>query len=180
MNYPATVSRQSQQLHEPLLHVEAGVDLDELFPEGFQDDDEEACGCAVLCEAQDHEFSWTEILILWIILPLLLFVQFGLAFYSDPEGCLGLRWSIVSLSIVLYTITAWLYRQACRDCQLSQSLVLLLPEVCMDVVLGLILFDRIVPAFFVLLFGMLFLALFVVVSSVRILLLPTTKRVVVE
>jgi hypothetical protein len=45
-----------------------------------------------------------------------------------------------------------------------------LPEILMDVILGMVLFDKIVMAFLFMIFSMLSLAMFVVVCSIRVLI----------
>jgi hypothetical protein len=129
----------------------------------FEDDDEE--------EGKDGKvFSWFDHVVVWIILPALLFLQFGMAFYmSNVEAVTGLRWSVVNYSIVLFVVTAVLYRQAAVDCKWTSSFAILLPEILMDVILGMVLFDKIVMAFLFMLLSMLGLAMFVVVCSIRVL-----------
>jgi hypothetical protein len=147
-------------------------------------DEEGGCmGCTVSIMLQDdfesedgddndnNGFSWFDHVVVWIILPTLLFLQFGMAFYmSDVEAVTGLRWSIVNYSIVLFVLTAILFRQAAIDCKWTTSIVILLPEILMDVILGMVLFDKIVMAFLFMLFSMLGLAMFVVVCSIRVLI----------
>jgi hypothetical protein len=70
----------------------------------------------------------------------------------------------------MFVITAALYRQAVQEFQMTCSVaLLLLPEILMDVVLGIVLFGQVVPAFMLLISGMLCLAVFVVVNSIRVL-----------
>jgi hypothetical protein len=130
----------------------------------FEDDDEEEDG------KDGKVFSWFDHVVVWIILPALLFLQFGMAFYmSNVEAVTGLRWSVVNYSIVLFVVTAVLYRQAAVDCKWTSSFAILLPEILMDVILGMVLFDKIVMAFLFMLLSMLGLAMFVVVCSIRVL-----------
>jgi hypothetical protein len=135
----------------------------------FEDDDDEAGSNGK--KGQDGKvFSWFDHVVVWIILPALLFLQFGMAFYmSNVEAVTGLRWSVVNYSIVLFVVTAVLYRQAAVDCKWTSSFIILLPEILMDVILGMVLFDKIVMAFLFMLLSMLGLAMFVVVCSIRVL-----------
>jgi hypothetical protein len=129
----------------------------------FEDDDEAGSNGKKV-------FSWFDHVVVWIILPALLFLQFGMAFYmSNVEAVTGLRWSVVNYSIVLFVVTAVLYRQAAVDCKWTSSFMILLPEILMDVILGMVLFDKIVMAFLFMLLSMLGLAMFVVVCSIRVL-----------
>jgi hypothetical protein len=68
----------------------------------FEDDDDEAGSNGK--NGQDGKvFSWFDHVVVWIILPALLFLQFGMAFYmSNVEAVTGLRWSVVNYSIVLF------------------------------------------------------------------------------
>jgi hypothetical protein len=105
-----------------------------------------------------------------LVLPALMFLQFGMAFYmSKVEPDTGLRWSVVNYSIVWFVITATLYRQALKHCKVTFSVAVLLPEILMDIILSLVLFGKVVPAYVVLLCGMLCLALFGVASSIHLL-----------
>jgi hypothetical protein len=91
-----------------------------------------------------------------LVLPALMFLQFGMAFYmSQVESDTGLRWSVVNFSIVVFVITAAVYRQALKDCKVT----------CSVAVLGLVLFGKVVPAFVVLMCGMLCFSFFVVVVA---------------
>jgi hypothetical protein len=122
-------------------------------------------------------FSWFDHVVVWIILPALLFLQFGMAFYmSNVEAVTGLRWSVVNYSIVLFVVTAVLYRQAAVDCKWTSSFIILLPEILMDVILGMVLFDKIVMAFLFMLISMLCLAMFVVVCSIRVLVVLSLNK----
>lgn len=137
--------------------------------EGDDDDEQDGKG--------DKEFSLFDRVVVWIILPALLFLQFGMAFYmSNVEAVTGLHWSVVNYSIVLFVITAVLYRQAVVDCKWTSSFVILLPEILMDVILGMVLFDKIVMAFLFMLISMLGLAMFVVVCSIRILVASSMDK----
>ena len=130
------------------------------------DDDEESCHTA----AEDANHCLNNFVVL-IILPSLLFLQFGMAFSDSPvQGTTGLQWSVVNSNIVMFVITAALYRQAVQDFQMTCSVaLLLLPEIVMVAILGLVLCGQVVPAFLVLTSSMLCLALFVVANGIRVL-----------
>jgi hypothetical protein len=111
----------------------------------------------------------------WFVLPFLLFMQFGMAFYmTNVEATTGLRWSVVNYSITLFVIVSILYRQAVKDCKISFCAVHLLPEILMDIILGLVLFDKVVPAFLFMLSGMLWLSVIGVMCNIRVLVGMTT------
>jgi hypothetical protein len=138
-----------------------------LIPAMVYDDDDESCQKA----AAEDDCQWFNNFVVLIILPALLFLQFGMAFSDSPvEGTTGLQWSVVNSNIVMFVITAGLYRQAVQDFQMTCSVaLLLLPEILMDAVLGLVLFGQVVPAFLLLISSMLCLAIFVVANSIRVL-----------
>jgi hypothetical protein len=104
-------------------------------------------------------------------LHVLLFVQFGLAFYRFPIGTTtGLRWSVVNYSIFLYVITTSIYRHAAKNCKSACSAFILLPEIFIDIMLLLVLFNKVVAAFLFLLVSMLCLAFLVVAYSIQVLI----------
>jgi hypothetical protein len=143
----------------------------------FEDDDDDEAGSNSKNGEDGKAFSWFDHVVVWIILPALLFLQFGMAFFmSDVEVVTGLRWSVVNYSILLFVATSVLYRQAAVDCKWTSSFIILLPEIIMDVILGLVLFDKIVMAFLFMLVSMLGLAIFVVVCSIRILVLSSMNN----
>lgn len=117
-------------------------------------------------ESEDpSEWSWTDSFVMWFILPTLLLSQFGMAFMMHDERTSNMSWTIVNVAIALFVMTAWLYRHTCHDANIKKIGILLMPEILMDVVLGLVLFDQVSLGFMVLLFGMLCLSTFVVVST---------------
>jgi lysylphosphatidylglycerol synthetase-like protein (DUF2156 family) len=75
-------------------------------------------------------------LMTWALMPCLLLIQFGMPFY----------WPLVNFVIVLYVSAVWIYRQACMDSDIDSLVMLLLPGLLMDIVLALILFNRVVIA----------------------------------
>jgi hypothetical protein len=119
-------------------------------------------------------------------LPFLLFLQFGMAFSSASEvdastTTTGLSWSVVNYNIVLFVITASLYRLKVKaSCTtLKCSALVLLPEIITNIVLSLVLFDKIFAAFWLLWSSMLclvFLGLvFTLASSIDIRFKVVTK-----
>ena len=90
-------------------------------------------------EVEDNEFSWSSCgeSCLLAILPCLLFVQFGVAYLSDEPP--QMHWMIVSCGIFAFIGAAVAFRRAFSD---PESLVALVPEVLIDIILGLILFEK--------------------------------------
>ena len=110
-----------------------------------------------------------------IVIPALLFHQFGMAFCLSPvEATTGLSWSVVNCSILLFFVSAHFFQQSARDCDLTSSAVLLLPEIIMDIILGLVIFNKVVAAFLFMPVSKLVLAVFVVLSSVHVLIVTSS------
>jgi hypothetical protein len=103
-------------------------------------------------------------------LPALLFLQFGMAFSMCHVGAdKGLRWSLVNYSIVMFGIIGTMYRRAVKGSNLNCSVAPLLPEILVVIVMCLVVFGKVLPAFLVLQCGMLCLALSVVASNIQVL-----------
>jgi hypothetical protein len=106
---------------------------------------------------------WCENFVSLVVIPALLFLSFGKAFYtSSVDTDTGLRWSMVYYSIIMFVVIAALYREAVQECKITCLVAILLPEILIDIVLDLVLFGKVVPAFFLLLSSILCLAVFVV------------------
>lgn len=88
---------------------------------------------------ETNEFSWAACgeSCLLAILPCLLFVQFGVAYLTENPP--QVHWMVVNLGIVCFIVTALYFRRAFSE---PESLVALIPEVLIDVILGLILFEK--------------------------------------
>jgi hypothetical protein len=145
------------------------------------DEEDGRVGCAISTMIYNHDEcredngneanlkDGCENCVMWMVSPLLLFLQFGMAFLlsSNRDAVADLRWSTVNFAILVFLVTAVLYQQAIRHYQLPSSCILL------DLIMGLmlILFDRVVVAICFMLMSMLTLAIFVSVSSVRILVM---------
>jgi hypothetical protein len=133
-------------------------------------DEEE--GCLTCFESDDSKSDSIEedIFFFTFALHALLFLQFGMAFSTFPvEATTGLSWSVVNYSIILFVITTTVYRQVAKDWKPTYSAVVLLPEILIDVMLLLILLNKVVTAFLFLLFSLLCLTFLVVANSIRVL-----------
>jgi len=71
------------------------------------------------------------------ILPCLLFVQFGVAYLTESPP--QIHWMVVNVGIISFIATTIIFRRAFSE---PESLVALIPEVLIDVILGLILFEK--------------------------------------
>jgi hypothetical protein len=102
----------------------------------------------------EDDSQWGEHFVSSVVLPVLLFLQFGMAFStSHVQGTTGLplQWSLVNCTIVMFVIAAALYRRAVQDCRITCLVAILLPDFVMDT-------GQVVPAFMLLLISMLCLA----------------------
>jgi hypothetical protein len=144
-------------------------------------DEEEGCmTCCVdddnLIDSNSGSFE-EDMIFISLALHVLLFLQFGLAFSTFPiEAATGLSWSVVNYSIILYVITSTIYRQAAKDCKSTCSAVILLPEIFIDIMLLLVLFNKVVVAYLFLLGSMLCLAFLVLANSIRVLIVTVTDE----
>jgi hypothetical protein len=137
------------------------------------DDDKESCQ-----KAAEDESQWTNSLFPpSFVLPALLFLQFGMAVPMSPEqDTTGLLWSTTNGNIVMFVITAALYRQTVQDSQMNTCLApLLLPDILMAIVLGLLFCGQFVPALSLLLSSMMCMAVIVVVSSIHYLVVSNCR-----
>jgi hypothetical protein len=112
----------------------------------YDDDVEASCQ-----EAAEDDSQWWGNFVSSVALPALLLLQFGMAFFRTPvQGTTGLPWSFVNFTIVMFVITAALYHRTVQDCQITCLVAHFLPEILMDIVLGLVLYGHVVPAFMLL------------------------------
>jgi hypothetical protein len=170
---------QKKVLSTPLLGVLPDMDETECdYDDETFEGDEISCSISIVYKEDEQDTVNSEAFancVIWIVLPALLYLQFGMAFCLSPvEATTGLSWSVVNYSIVLFVVTTFLFRQSARDCDLTGTAVLLLPEILMDIILGLVLFDKVVAAFLFMLVSMLVLAVFVVLSSVHVLIVTSS------
>jgi hypothetical protein len=122
---------------------------------------------------------WCDTFASLVVIPALLFLSFGEAFCTSSIAAdTGLRWYMVSYSIVMFVVSATLYRQVLQECKITCLVaLLLLPEILTDIVLYLMLFGKILPAFLLMLISTLFFAAFVVASSVGVLIAAPTMMI---
>ena len=163
----SSTSTRSAELRKPLLDLQDAAALER--SDNIDELDYEHHVSTVSTEIEEEEEAsssfCSEDFIMWVILPTLLFSQFGMAFLMHDVQTSSLSFAVVNVSIVLFVVTAWLYRHACADANVQTIALLLLPEILMDVVLGLVLFNRVELGFMVLLMSMLCLSSFVVCST---------------
>jgi hypothetical protein len=139
----------------------------------YDDDKEESCQ-----KAAEDEKQWTNILsVTSVVLPTLLFFQFGMAFFMSPvDANTGLQqWIMVNYSIIVMLLVvtiAAVYRQTVQDFQITCWVATV---AMMATFLGLVLCGQVVPALLLLLNSMLCMAVFVEVSSIRFLAVFKSK-----
>jgi cytochrome c biogenesis factor len=167
-----------QKLQAPLLGVEPNeLDQEEyhivtanaiaILADDVHDDDEEEEDTSA-----DDSFCF-NFFIIWFFLSLLLFVQFGVALKNaqqddNDEAMRYLSWSIVNISIIIFCLTTWLYRNTCIETKLSNTfIVMLLPEIILNTIVILVLMNKTPVAFYTLLLGSELLSVISIVASVR-------------
>jgi hypothetical protein len=113
------------------------------------------------------------------ILLILMVVQFGRAFYANDESTKNLSLLEVNFSIVLFILASYIYRQCLaelikktdnenNDCSFSDicaQMISFLPEITIDIILGLIRFHFTAAAYVLLRGSALFMALIIAVYS---------------
>ena len=174
-------------LSRPLLGLEPARDEEDARPSTTAEEEEEEEEEEPCCYM--HKNTWWDAFVLWMLLPALLFAQFGIAFgvfspsSGEPTFHHGLQWSTVKYSICLFALSAYIFRrsilESTRCCDeessgeqiLSSAFLLLWPEITMDFILFLLLFGQACPAFFVMVLCTVAQSLHVVVRSCRQLLL---------
>lgn len=157
--------------------IEPLVDMDQTEISYDDDDESVACTCTIQIGSEEEEdedeatVTCRDTTILLLLFPLLLMAQFGLIF-SNPmlDSSLGVSWSTVNYVIVLFAITSWLYRHTLADLKVSNLLLLVMPEIFLNVVLGLVLWGNAAMGFTGLLSCLFVFGLFVTLSSLRILI----------
>ena len=92
-----------------------------------------------LQEEEEIPSSWGKCgeACLMAILPCLLFVQFGVSYLTESPP--PIHWAIVNLGIFCFIGTAFAFRRAFSE---PESVIALVPEVLIDIILGLILFEK--------------------------------------
>jgi hypothetical protein len=130
----------------------------------YVDEEEESCQKA----AEDESQRTNNLGVVSVVLPALLFMQFGMVFSMNPVQATttGLKWSLTNYTIVMFIVNAAFYRQTIQDFQLTCLVARLLPEIIIGTVLGLVFCDQVVPAFFLLLSSMLCMGVIVSVHCI--------------
>jgi len=164
--------RSASSSQPKLLEVHTGLLLEEplLLPEEREEYDEKE----EQLEEATHMFSACDHVCTIIILPSLMVLQFYMAFKMGEID--GLTHLIVLGVIGLFVITSYLYKLCLQDSRLlatnnvcCQQAIMLLPEIIMDIVLGLVLLVSAEIGFEFLLLATLALSSTVIVSTIHIL-----------
>jgi hypothetical protein len=121
-------------------------------------------------QSEERRTSCCEWTMMNLAIPTILLLQFGMAFgLQDAAAETGIRWTLVIVSILLYVSASYLYRITMTDLQISNLLVVLLPELLMNVTVVLVFFHQVFPAFVLLAASSLFLSLVVVAGTLFLL-----------
>jgi hypothetical protein len=148
-------------------------------------DEEDSNFCYVPFQTDEPEDSENrnehccESVAYWYVLPVLLLVQFGLAFANDPnlQSTHGgvVQWRIANYSIALFTVTHYLYRNTLQECHVYDTILGIVPDVTVNVTLAMVLWGRVDVALGVLLGVLLFMSLLVAGVSMYHLLVDVPK-----
>lgn len=105
---------------------------------------------------------------IWIsvLLFTLMYLHFGLIYYSDPNHIIdGVSWTTINISISLFIIATFLYRNALHDCQIQNDFMMLLPEILILMSMAFVFFQHIITAFLLLAGGKLYMAFTVIIIN---------------
>lgn len=84
----------------------------------------------------------------WVVFPALLFIQFGATMFCQmKQGLLILDWKAVYATVLLFCVIAALYRQVLRRHPWGSLILLLLPEIFTNVLLGMVMFGSLLAAY---------------------------------
>jgi hypothetical protein len=94
-----------------------------------------------------------------------LLFQFAVVFLRNHIAFDGAQWTTVVVAVALYTVSTILYQMAALDAKVRSLLVILLPEITAVIIVALISFNYTALAFYILMNGVLTMALAVVIYS---------------
>ncbi|CAJ1963996.1 unnamed protein product [Cylindrotheca closterium] len=84
----------------------------------------------------------------WVVFPALLFIQFGVTMYKQMnESTLKMDWRVVQVMVFLFCLVAGVYRQVLRRHPWDSMVLLLLPELFTNILLGIAIFGKLEEAF---------------------------------
>ena len=143
-------------------HAELSIPLVGTLPQEAQKDDDEVL---VNSSWVDEEQASCSNNLMQFALYFLLFLQFGISFQIEGNAVNGLRWSLVNVSICLFIASSHQYCNAMQESGVKPDTAPLLSEVIIVASMGLVFFNQVIPAFMLLVCGMLVMALTVVVVT---------------
>lgn len=163
---------QSTDLRQPLLadaEIDYGIPLDDEADESLDHNNTPEDNYEYNDNNEQGELpTWMEDFIVCFVLPMMLFLQFGMVYWMHLEPASKMQvpsWTLVNVSILQFVVTSWLYRRACQDANISSHALCLLPEILLNVVLVLILCNGVRLGYHVLIVGTLLLAMFVALCT---------------
>jgi hypothetical protein len=176
-----SISVAGQTLSTPLLgnlpeHERAAANYDE------QDHEEGCLPCPLQIVVGNEELDevsgddnsqsswWNGNCVAWVVLCGLLSVQFVAVFCmpaAETTTTTGPRWSVVNYGIMLFVAMAVVYHKTVKDHKLACWVVVLAPEILTSIILGLVILDHLVAAFFAMLGSILCLVILVEAISIR-------------
>ena len=119
-------------------------------------------------EETDEETNCDRFLTL--LLPFLLLAQFGSAYWIEDLSAAKMDWHEVVSSILIFGFTSFLYRRSLLDEKIGAIALHLVPEIVTVAVCGMIYRHWVAQAFITLVVSMLVMALFIIATSVHMLL----------
>lgn len=113
---------------------------------------------------------------LTLLLPLVLFLQFGAEFQVQNDATAEIGWSVMNLSISLFAVTTFLHKESLSDLEVP-VFAKMMPEIIVLAVSSLIFYDEVLMAFLVMVAGAFLVALSVVaVSAYQLMSVTITKE----
>jgi hypothetical protein len=145
---------------------------------------EESASSSLDTEEAVLQFTCWDHLCLLVILPMLLILQFTMGSHDNDSLANNIDLHSVYGIIVLFVITAYLYRSSLNDVSVSNpyllQILVLMPEILMDVILAIVLWKDAATAFLVLLLITLLLSGFVIVTTLSVLCCKRTQTLTAQ
>jgi uncharacterized membrane protein HdeD (DUF308 family) len=138
-------------------------------------DEEEGCmPCSQVSGDDDstQPSRWNDNCDAWVVLSALLSLQFGMlvlymAGAKKATTTTDLQWTLMIYGIVLFVAIAMFYHRTVKACKMTSTVVLVAPEILLNIILGLAMLEQLDAALLFMLFSISGLAILVTVISIR-------------
>jgi hypothetical protein len=168
-----------QALSTPLLGSLPQHERDESDTDYY--DEEEGCmPCSRVSGDNDNDNTqpsrWNDNCVAWVVLSALLSLQFGMVLYmagakatttTTTTTTTGPRWTLMIYDIVLFVAIAMFYHRTVKAFKMTWTVVLVAPEILLNIILGLAMLDQLDAALVFMLCSILCLAVLTTVVSIR-------------